>query len=87
MSRNNVDPLVCVSLSACFIIVCGNVKLIYQHLTHVLSLRLGQVRALLEHVDAIKGQILDICGAAGDAVQMVLTEQGLRVFTNDLNRW
>lgn len=40
----------------------------------------------MDHVD-IKGQVLDICGAAGDAVEMVLTAQDLRVYTNDLNRW
>eukprot|EP00904_Undaria_pinnatifida_P007597 jgi/Undpi1/3968/HiC_scaffold_16.g07336.m1 len=44
-----------------------------------------QVRALLEKVE-VTGKVLDICGAKGDAVAMVLTEQGLRVTTNDLNR-
>ena len=40
----------------------------------------------MERVE-VTGKVLDICGAKGDAVAMVLTEQGLRVTTNDLNRW
>eukprot|EP00904_Undaria_pinnatifida_P003294 jgi/Undpi1/12966/HiC_scaffold_7.g02632.m1 len=44
-----------------------------------------QVRALLEHVE-VNGEVLDICGATQDAVNMVLAANGLRISTNDLNR-
>eukprot|EP00904_Undaria_pinnatifida_P000342 jgi/Undpi1/10308/HiC_scaffold_28.g12759.m1 len=44
-----------------------------------------QVRALLEHVE-VNGEVLDICGATQDAVNMALAANGLRTSTNDLNR-
>ena len=80
----NIHPLPSVCLGV--LDNCGNVKLGYQHLTHAFSLRLCQVRALLEHVD-VEEPVRDICGAIGDAVQMVPTKQGLRMLKNDLNRW
>ncbi|CAM9127441.1 unnamed protein product [Pylaiella littoralis] len=44
----------------------------------------AQVVALLAHV-TLEGEVLDSCGAAGDAVSTVLTAHALCVSTNDLN--
>ena len=41
---------------------------------------------MLAHVDLRGGYILDSCGSKIDAVYRVLTDEGLHVPTNEMNR-
>ena len=41
---------------------------------------------MLAHVDLRGGYILDSCGSKIDAVYRVLTDEGLRFMTNDMNQ-